>query len=180
MSTILEHENLRIRHLDEEDASLLAKWLTDERVLEFYEGRDNPHDLEKVKEVFYRKAERSITACLIEYSGHPIGYLQFYPSTTEDKDHYNYPLEESIYGMDQFIGEPEFWNRGIGSELVSKVANFLIDNGLASRVIMDPQARNERAIRCYEKCGFVKVKFLPQQELHEGVMQDCWLMEYKK
>ncbi|MBE4910600.1 acetyltransferase [Bacillus luteolus] len=180
MSTILENESLRIRNLTEEDASLLAKWLTDERVLEFYEGRDNPHDLKKVKEVFFHKMDRGITPCIIEYNGLPIGYLQFYPSTIEDKEQYNYPVEEPIYGMDQFIGEPEFWNRGIGSELVSKVGDFLIDSGLASRVIMDPQARNERAIRCYEKCGFVKVKYLPEQELHEGVMQDCWLMEYKK
>jgi aminoglycoside 6'-N-acetyltransferase len=180
MTTILENEKLRIRKLKEEDASLLAKWLTDERVLEFYEGRDNPHDLEKVNEVFYRKAERSITACLIEYQNEPIGYLQFYPSSIEDKEHYDYAIEEAVYGMDQFIGEPSYWNKGIGTELVSSVANFLIESGLATKVIMDPQARNERAIRCYEKCGFVKVKYLPEQELQEGVMQDCWLMEYKK
>ncbi|MEH1834506.1 MAG: GNAT family protein [Nostoc sp.] len=34
---------------------------------------------------------------------------------------------------------------------------------------------NPRAIRCYEKCGFVKVKLLPAHELHEGEYSDCWL-----
>ncbi len=45
---------------------------------------------------------------------------------------------------------------------------------------MDPQLRNTRAMKCYEKCGFKKIKILPKHELHEGVHQDCWLIEYKK
>lgn len=36
-----------------------------------------------------------------------------------------------------------------------------------------------RAIRCYEACGFRKVKRLPAHELHEGQWKDCWLMEYQ-
>lgn len=50
----------------------------------------------------------------------------------------------------QYYGGRAFWNRGIGQHL------------------MDPQAWNERAIACYEKCGFRKVKLLPQHEWHEG------------
>ena len=49
----------------------------------------------------------------------------------------------------------------------------------AAAVILDPHANNPRALRCYEACGFRKVKFLPQHELHEGVWEDCWLMEYR-
>jgi aminoglycoside 6'-N-acetyltransferase len=44
---------------------------------------------------------------------------------------------------------------------------------------MDPRVSNERAIHCYEKCGFQKVKVLKEHELHEGVLEDCWMMEYK-
>ena len=36
----ISKEDLRIRTLTEDDFVLLLKWLTDERVLEFYEGRD--------------------------------------------------------------------------------------------------------------------------------------------
>jgi len=36
--------------------------------------------------------------------------------------------------------------------------------------------KNFRAIRCYEKCGFVKVKLLSGHDFHEGKYQDCWLM----
>ena len=47
----------------------------------------------------------------------------------------------------------------------------------ASKVILDPHIGNVRAIRCYEKCGFRKVKLLSLHELHEGEYRDSWLME---
>ncbi len=42
---------------------------------------------------------------------------------------------------------------------------------------MDPQCRNARAIACYEKCGFKKIRILPRHEMHEGEMRDCQLVE---
>ena len=46
----------------------------------------------------------------------------------------------------------------------------------AAQVVIDPRATNKRAIRCYEKSGFRKVKVLPKHELHEGALRDVWLM----
>lgn len=60
------------------------------------------------------------------------------------------------------------------------MVNFLIQQKQADMVVMDPQIKNVRAIHCYEKCGFSKIKMLPKHELHEGEYRDCWLMEYKK
>ena len=80
--------------------------------------------------------------------------------------------------MDQFIGESTYWNKGVGTQLVSAMVAYLIEEKGADRIVMDPQTWNERAIRCYEKCGFKKVKLLPENELHEGEYRDCWLIEY--
>ena len=49
--------------------------------------------------------------------------------------------------------------------------------GDARRVILDPHQNNPRAVRAYQKAGFRIIKPLPAHELHEGVMEDCWLME---
>lgn len=59
------------------------------------------------------------------------------------------------------------------------MAKYLVENKQAGKVVMDPQTRNVRAIKCYENSGFKKVKILPKRELHEGEYQDCWLMEYQ-
>ncbi|WP_409276325.1 GNAT family N-acetyltransferase [Neobacillus sp. SCS-31] len=169
---------LVIRKLQKGDASLLAKWLSDPAVLEYYEGRDNPFDLAKVLDVFYQPDDVEMK-CIVEYEGKAIGYIQYYGLGVETRRVYGYG-DENIFGMDQFIGESSYWNRGIGTVLVSAMADYLTREKNADRVVMDPQAGNARALRCYEKCGFKKVRLLPKHELHEGVHRDCWLIEYRK
>ncbi|WP_371812344.1 GNAT family N-acetyltransferase [Sporosarcina sp. Marseille-Q4063] len=110
-----------------------------------------------------------------------VSQVQFYEILEEEKDLYGYSdLKDVIYGMDQFIGEFAYWNKGIGTLLVSSIAKYLICEKGADRIVMDPRIQNERAIYCYEKCGFEKVMLLPKRELHEGAYRDCWLMEYSR
>lgn len=176
MMILLQNGKLKVRRLEIEDNVLLAKWLSDPLVLEFYEGRNNPFDLEKVNEVFYAPEDDEVQ-CIVEYEGKEIGYIQFYQVDDDTKKEYGY-LNENVYGTDQFIGEVEYWNKGIGTLLVTSIMMFLIEQKRADRIVMDPQAQNTRAIKCYEKCGFKKVKMLPGRELHEGEYRDCWLIEY--
>ena len=46
----IKNENIRVRTLNDNDFPLMLKWLTDERVLEFYGGRDKKYTLETLKE----------------------------------------------------------------------------------------------------------------------------------
>ncbi|WP_430786616.1 GNAT family N-acetyltransferase [Virgibacillus flavescens] len=178
---LLQNEKLLIRNLKITDSHLLVKWLSNPVVLQYYEGRDNPHDLDKVMEHYYHRSDERVTPCIIEYDGVEIGYIQFYPITERERNEYGYTDQmEIIFGTDQFIGEADYWNKGVGKLLVHSIVDFLITKKSANRVVMDPQVWNERAVTCYERCGFKKVKFLEKHELHEGVMQDCWLVEYTK
>lgn len=147
---LLKIEKLEIRTLEENDKNLLVKWLSDPRVLEFYEGRDNPFDLEKVNNVFFANEDEEVK-CIVNFAGKDIGYIQFYELDDETKKEYGY-VNENVYGTDQFIGEVEYWNKGIGSLLVTSMVDFLIQQKKADRIVMDPQTRNKRALKCYEKC----------------------------
>jgi len=170
-------QEITVREIEKRDEGLLVKWLSDPEVLKYYEGRDRPHDIEMVRENFYYIDEA--TKCIFEYDGESIGYIQFYPIDKETKEEYGYlNRNENIFGTDQFIGETKYWNKGIGKKLVSSMIEYLIHNKEADRVIMDPQTWNERAIACYEKCGLKKVKLLEKNEMHEGELRDCWLIEY--
>ncbi|MFE8701479.1 GNAT family N-acetyltransferase [Cytobacillus sp. FJAT-54145] len=173
-----QKDKLIVRRLESGDNVLLAKWLSDPAVLEYYEGRDNPFDLEKVNEKFYGRNDGTVR-CLIKYEDVGIGYIQYYEVDEEGRDLYGYDdRSQKIYGMDQFIGEIDYWNKGIGTLLVRSMVDFLVKEKQANRVVMDPQSWNERAIRCYEKCGFRKIKLMPKNEYHEGEYRDCWLIEY--
>ncbi|WP_353050139.1 GNAT family N-acetyltransferase [Bacillus sp. ISL-41] len=114
--------------------------------------------------------------CIIKYKGNSIGYIQFYELDQATKKVYGYETGR-IFGTDQFIGEVDYWNRGIGTLLINSITDFLFTQMNADKVVMDPQVWNLRAIKCYEKCGFSKVKLLPKHELHEGEFRDCWLIE---
>ncbi|MFT9596400.1 GNAT family N-acetyltransferase [Mesobacillus sp.] len=175
---VYQYGSLKVRRLAEKDKHLLAKWLSTPEVLEFYEGRDNSFDVKKVEWVFYSSDDDEVK-CIIEYEGNSIGYIQYYELDEATKIEYGYESGK-IFGIDQFIGEVDYWNRGIGTLLVTSMTEFLFEKLEADKVVMDPQVRNERAIKCYEKCGFNKVKLLPKHELHEGERRDCWLIECRK
>ncbi|GAF06670.1 acetyltransferase [Paenibacillus pini JCM 16418] len=167
--------------LAKEDAIILSRWLSDPRVLEYYEGRDRPHDLDAVRQHFFNtSSEEEVTRCIIQYEDKPIGYIQYYHVAADEREVYGYDsFKGKIYGMDQFIGEPEYWNRGIGTKLIVSMVQQLTLVEKADKIVMDPRVHNERAIRVYEKCGFVKAALLPKHEYHEGAYHDCWVMEYQ-
>ena len=170
-------DEITIRDFTENDLPLILKWLTDDRVLEYYEGRDvrftmntlSAHFLEAIPDGF---------RVIIEYKGSPVGYGQVYQLSGEMFDEYDYPDDgHTVFAMDQFIGEPEYWSKGIGSSFLRMMVAYLKENMAAERVLLDPHQNNNRAIRAYEKAGFKIIKPLPKHELFEGEKVDCWLME---
>ncbi|PTM59158.1 GNAT family N-acetyltransferase [Desmospora activa] len=173
---IWQKNQLLIREVVVNDVPILTKWLSDERILIFYKGRDQPYDKEKVQNEFLTFTKGMIR-CMVEWEGKAIGYLQFYQVDEDSLRKYGYRPQDRVWGMDQVIGEPDYWNRGIGTVLVQAAVRYLVAEKGARFVIMDPQVRNTRAIRCYEKCGLKKVQMLPRHKKHEGVWQHCWLME---
>jgi aminoglycoside 6'-N-acetyltransferase len=171
--------SLTIRSLEHtpEDIAHLARWLSDERVLAYYEGRDNPHDEARVMQVFYAELPAEEVPCIVEWEGRPVGYIQFYPIDQEGLTKYGYAAGRSVFGTDQFIGEPDLWGQGIGTRMLRMMIAYLFELEGAEAVVVDPLQQNERAIRAYEKCGFRKVRALPEHEWHEGALHDAWLME---
>lgn len=177
---IIEDNNIRIRTLTENDFPILYKWLTDERVLKYYEGRDKKYTLETIKEHFSEPWKDEVIRVIIEYQDKAIGYGQIYKMYDELYKDYHYPkTSEIVYGMDQFIGEVDYWNKGIGTKYIKMIFSFLKEKRNANAVILDPHKNNKRAIKAYQKAGFRIIEDLPSHELHEGKKEDCYLMEYR-
>jgi len=168
-----ETGRLRVRDETEADIPRLARWETDPRVLQYFGGRDDPHDEARMREEFF-EATNDI-CCIFEWDGEPLGYIQFCP---HDQGEYGFVPSERVWGIDLYIGEPDYWHRGIGPQVVRASAEYLLASGRADRVTIDPETWNRRAIRSYEKAGFAKWRFMPRAELHEGEMRDAWLMVF--
>ena len=175
----IEEGAVLIRGFAESDLPLMLKWLTDDRVLEYYEGRDVRFTMETLSAHYLEELPDGFRV-IIEYGNVAIGYGQVYQLSGELFEEYGYPDNgKVVYVMDQFIGEPAYWNRGIGSAFLQMMASYLKTLKGADCILLDPHKNNYRAIRAYEKAGFRIIKSLPEHELFEGKREDCWLMERK-
>ena len=146
-------------------------------MLEFYEGRDNPHDLAKVRRKYGpgARGQGKVRPCMRVYRGTSIGYLQYYRVEESEAGNLGIEPTREVYGIDLFIGLPELWEKGIGTAALSALVGYLFDDMGALEIVIDPRVSNVRAIRSYEKCGFKMTRLLPDRELHEGEYWDCRL-----
>ena len=174
MSLRFRQEEIAVRDLEERDVPVMVRWLSDPRVLDYWEGRDHPFDEQMVRETFLNPEDTDVVCCIAEQNDVPIAYIQFY---SDEQELYGYAEELTFFGIDLFIGEPELWGQGIGTRLISGMVKYLFDEFHADILAIDPHVDNARAIRSYEKAGFRKVRILPHHEVHEGEWKDCWLME---
>ncbi len=172
----------RVRALERKDVPVMARWLSDPRVLAHYGGRDRPMDEDKVAAKYLARQGEPIQACLVEKAdGAPLGYVQIVRLSPQEAAAYGHEAEGScgdaprVYALDMFLGDPLTWGQGLGTALASALLAHLASLG-ADAVQVDPRVGSARAIRCYEKAGFRIVQRLPHHELHEGMWCDNWLM----
>lgn len=166
--------DLTVRPWRESDLPLVVKWMSDPRVLQYFGGRDHPLDETQSRAGYEEDTDDH--RCIFSFQGEPIGYIQFCPIGVEES---GMSPKDRVWGIDLYIGEPAFWNRGIGTRLVRAGAEQLLAQGYADHVTIDPEAWNARAVRSYEKAGFVKRMLMPRSELHEGEWRDNWLMVFE-
>ena len=128
------------------DLPLLREWRTRLHVLEWW----GAPDVEEPEETL---ADARVAMWIVEHDGRPFAYAQDY-SPHDWPDHPFAHLPAGARGIDQYIGEPDMIGRGHGSAFVRVHCERLIAGG-APAIGTDPHPDNRRAIRAYEKAGFV-------------------------
>ena len=99
---------------------------------------------------------------LMTIEGRPVGYIQYWfighhQNETWIKDHpWLEELPSETVGVDLTIGDPALLSRGIGSEVLRRFVATLRELG-HDTIIIDPDPANVRAVRAYEKAGFVPI-----------------------
>ena len=74
------------------------------------------------------------------------------------------------------IGEKEFWDKGVGSDALRIVIRLAFDKMNLNRLWLSVLVDNPRAVRCYEKCGFVREGLLRQESYVDGKYRDVLMM----
>jgi aminoglycoside 6'-N-acetyltransferase len=171
---------IRVMRDSSEDYDVMARWLNDERVKVFWHGASETFPMDRVLEKYgpRTRGEAPTTPCFITLLAWPIGYIQFYRTDdwAEWRDTIGLHPDSDRWALDIVIGEPELWNKGLGTRAIRSLLTFLFQQRGAREVVLSPVATNARAIRCYEKAGFRKVRLVPNGEFLDGRWEDAWLM----
>ena len=94
-----------------------------------------------------------MTMLVVSCEGRAFAYVQHYDVRAWPMAYFDH-LPEGARAVDMMIGEPDMLGGGHGPALLREIALTLKGEG-APAVVIDPDPDNKRAVRAYEKAGFV-------------------------
>jgi RimJ/RimL family protein N-acetyltransferase len=86
--------------------------------------------------------------------GEPFAYIQSYVAMGSGDGWWEDETDPGVRGIDQSIGDAAHLGKGLGTAMVKAFVARLLADPQVTRIQTDPDPRNARAIRCYEKAGF--------------------------
>jgi aminoglycoside 6'-N-acetyltransferase len=107
-------------------------------------------------------SEPKMVMRIVSFQDVPFAYAQDYDVASWPQQHFA-GLPAGTRAIDAFIGEPMMIGRGHGSRFLRVRAQRLLDEG-APLVAIDPDVRNLRAQRAYEKAGFQRQSVVTTRE----------------
>lgn len=165
---MIRGEFLNLRAIDRYDDETLYLWFNDPRVMR---GWAEPDPIVSRSEVQRRiegwlaeEAElgRPTAVMAVDLNGEPVGLAILSLASWQDRS-----VELSF-----LIGEPDRWNEGLGSDLVTVVVDTCFSTWNFERVVARSEAFNERAHRLLRRCGFVEEARLREARFMEGAYHD--------
>ena len=140
--------NYAFRPMSAADLPLIRRWLGEAQVRQWWGDPDEQFVL-----VSGDIDEPAMDQFIVLAGNRPFGYLQCYRLTAWNTGFG--PQPEGTRGIDQFIGESDMIGRGHGSAFTRQFVDGQLRQGLP-RIVTDPDPLNLRAVRAYEKAGFVR------------------------
>jgi aminoglycoside 6'-N-acetyltransferase len=154
---------VRLRPASAADAGRFAAILADPGVAGWW----GSYDLDRVMSELIAPTDGTATFA-VEVDRQVIGLIQCWEETDPDYRH---------AGIDVAL-DPAWHGRGLGADAVRTLARHCFDDLGHHRVVIDPAAHNERAIRCYERVGFRPVGIMRRYERgRDGTWHDGLLMD---
>lgn len=152
---------ISFKPLSENDLVLLHRWFQVPHVKRWY-ARNKEYSLQMIKDEYLNRINNNFIPNFIIYSDDkPIGYIQLYHvsySLPDGVANYQHSLFsefnlEDIAGIDLFIGDVEYLNKGYASAALKHfIATYVKDKFML--LIADPMKNNEQSIQFFERNNF--------------------------
>jgi aminoglycoside 6'-N-acetyltransferase len=126
---------------------MLLRWLSSPHARRWW---GDPHE---ELQLIYAVADGEHEPYIACINGAPIAYVQaWWPSQHPDLP-WQHSMDRTTRGIDITIGDADNLGKGMGPLIIKYFAAKLFCEG-AQRLIIDPDAANERAVAAYLKAGF--------------------------
>ena len=79
-----------------------------------------------------------------------------------------------------FIGNKEYWNNSYGTEAIRLILDYGFNYKNLHSINLELMSFNERALKCYRKCGFKEVGRIRQCKYINGKYYDTIVMDILK
>lgn len=146
--------NIEFSRMIESDIKLAVKWIREPEVIDVWDSAQVQTDEEVYQKYCERLNSIEIDTYTITINTTKVGVIQSYMVSNLS----DFGIENpNTMGIDLYIGEPNFRNKGIGTKVIAQfIEEFIFSNPKIQFVCIDPEIANERAIRTYEKVGFIR------------------------
>lgn len=143
--TTLQGIKVNLRPGIDSDYYLLYKWYNDKELNKLAGWSNSKATMEKLKYNMSKSFGYDPMNLMIEAKdGTPIGTIQLYDFNEQDKS----------CKLGIRIGDRDYWSRGYGEDAVKTLLEYAFMKIDIYRVTLKVYEYNERAVRCYLKCGF--------------------------
>jgi len=143
--TTLQGRKVNLRPGNDNDYTFLYKWYNDKELNRLAGWSNSKATMEKLRYNMSKSFGYDPMNLMIEAKdGTPIGTIQLYDFNEQDKS----------CKLGIRIGDRDYWSRGYGEDAVKTLLEYAFMKIDIYRVTLKVYEYNERAVRCYLKCGF--------------------------
>lgn len=159
--SILQGQRVRLRPVQESDLQLFVEWLNEPETRYWLSLSEAPQLTLDTEREWYeekRSSEGNLLWMIETEKGKPIGNIDLH-------------LLDRTHGRAQLgivIGDANARGRGYGAAAIREVLRYAFRELGLRRVELLVDEDNARAIRCYERCGFVREGLLRRYRLRRG------------
>ena len=153
-----DEELLAFRPMARADLPQLRRWLAEPHVAEWWTSAEETEEAVEAIEAGERVGRaHPVQPWIVEVGGTPIGFLQWYRVEDEADWFPDLEIPPGTVALDVAIGDPSRIGRGLGRRVVLEFCHHVLRSAApdSTEVWIDPDPRNERAVRCYRSVGFV-------------------------
>jgi aminoglycoside 6'-N-acetyltransferase Ib len=149
-----------LRRMTDDDLPMFHAWLQRPHVAQYWDAGDLT--LEDVQATYRPRvmAANGVIPYIAQLDERPVGYAQSYVALGCGGGWWEDETDPGVRGIDQFLAEPDMLGQGVGTRLVLALVDMLFRDPAVTRIQTDPDPTNARAIRCYEKAGFMALRII--------------------